>query len=104
MVSSQMDSGTRRESLRLAAVVRDVRRQTIDGLRSGELAIGDVLASRDPFIGHIKVVTAVESLPQLGKVVARRILDELAIPGQCTIRSLDERQRHTLVDRIGDTV
>ena len=89
--------------MELARRIREVRASNVAGVRSGILDVKDILESKDPFTGHIKVVVVVESVPSLGKVKARRILDDIGILGSTKIHELDERRRSLLIERISDT-
>jgi ribosomal protein S13 len=47
----------------------------------------------------MKVLTVLESLPGLGKVKARRLMEELSISESRRIRGLGSQQRETLLKR-----
>jgi hypothetical protein len=72
----------------------------IEDVRSGGVDVRQILESKDPLIRTIKVVTVVENLPSLGKVKARRILDEVRVSANLKIEHLDSERRSSLLDRL----
>ena len=54
-------------------------------------------AERDEVIGKMKVVAVLESLPGVGKVRARRLMDEIGISETRRIRGLGAQQRDALL-------
>lgn len=99
MASSLSDSDRHRAALNLAREIRRTREESIERIRDGSIELREALESDDPFVRHIKVVVIVESLPQLGKIKARRILDELGVSSHVKIHELDQQQRHLLIER-----
>lgn len=87
-------------ALALAERIRTARRDLLAAVSSGVVGLRDVLESSDPFTTGVKVVAVVESLPGLGKVAARRILEEVEIPGDCKIRDLGNERSRMLLDRL----
>lgn len=85
----------------LAGRIRAVRADLLERVRSGDIELSKVLTSEDPFVLCVKVVSVVESLPGLGKVAARRILEEVDVPSGYTIRELDDDTKRALLDRLG---
>lgn len=98
--TSRPPSMSREAVLALAAGIRDARAEVIAAIRSGERGYLEVLSAADPAVGRIKVVAVLENLPQLGKVAARRVLDDLGIAGDCRVRELTDAQRTALLDRL----
>ena len=43
----------------------------------GSITLNQALDSKDPNVGKLKVVSMLESLPGVGKVKARRVMDEV---------------------------
>ena len=56
----------------------------------------------DEMISGIKVLAILESLPGVGKVKARRTMDEIGIADTRRIRGLGELQRRALLSEFGD--
>ena len=67
----------------------------------GSLTLAEVLAAYDVNIHKMKVLAMLESLPKVGKVKARRIMDEIGIAENRRIQGLGAQQRTALLDRLG---
>lgn len=80
----------RRAALDWARAAREVRVEVHDELSAGRLSVADLLerARRDEFVGHMKLLPALESLPGAGKVDTRRRLAVLGIDGSTQLGSL----------------
>ncbi len=70
-------------------------------LKMGSLTLAEALASSDPAVGKLKVVAMLESLPGLGKVKARRIMDEIGIADNRRVQGLGPQQRAALLEQLG---
>ncbi len=57
------------------------------------------MAETDETVAKMKVLTVLESLPGLGKVKARRLMEELGISEGRRLRGLGAQQRETLLKR-----
>lgn len=70
----------------------------------GSVSFRQVLldAESDEMIGGIKVLAILESLPGVGKVKARRTMEEIGIADTRRIRGLGEQQRRSLLAAFGD--
>jgi len=93
----------RQAALAKAAAARRVRAEVKEQLKSGQLTLPQVIerAETDEFIAGIKVLAILESLPGVGKVKARRSLDEIGISENRRLRGLGENQRKQLLDTFG---
>lgn len=91
----------RRAALDKAAAARRQRAEVKEKLKAGSMNIRELLglADRDEVIGKLKTVTVLESLPGLGKVRARRVMDELEISENRRLRGLGSKQREALLKR-----
>ena len=54
------------------------------------------LADGDELVGKMKALTALESMPRLGKVKAHRLMNEVGIAESRRLRGLGENQRSQL--------
>jgi ribosomal protein S13 len=54
-------------------------------------------AERDEVVSKMKVVTVLESLPGVGKVRARRMMEEIKISEARRVRGLGAQQRESLL-------
>lgn len=92
----------RQAALQKAAEVRRLRAEMKARLKMGSLTFAELCkeASTDAGIGKMKVLTALESLPGLGKVKARRLMDELGISETRRLQGLGENQYKKLLERL----
>ena len=93
----------RRAALAKAAEARRVRAEVKDRLKMGSLSLSELLnqADDDIILAKMKVLAVLESLPKLGKVKARRTMDEVGISDSRRLRGLGNQQRAELVSRFG---
>ena len=97
----QLTPEQRRAALEKAAQARQKRAEVKEQLKSGRLTLADlfVRADADEMVGKLKVVSMLESLPGVGKVRARRLMQELDISESRRLRGLGDNQRQRLLDR-----
>ena len=69
----------------------------------GSITLGELLdlADRDEVVGKTKVVAVLESLPGLGKVKARRLMDTVGISASRKLHGLGAQQRARLLKELG---
>ena len=67
----------------------------------GSMSLNDALDSSDPNVGKLKVVSMLESLPGVGKVKARRVMEEVGIADNRRVQGLGAQQRASLRDQLG---
>jgi len=93
----------RAAALAKAAEARTARAELKEKLKIGSLTLADVLekADSDDVIGKLKVITLLESLPGLGKVKARRVMDEIGISDTRRVQGLGSQQRAALLEKLG---
>jgi hypothetical protein len=89
----------RTAALEKAAESRRQRAEVKAKLKQGSLGLGDLFdqATRDEALAKLKVVSVLESLPGVGKVQARRIMEELDISETRRLRGLGRNQRESLL-------
>ena len=88
----------REAALAKAAAARRIRAETKDQLKSGLVSFDELLelADGDELVGKMKALAALESMPRLGKVKARRLMNEVGIADSRRVRGLGENQRSQL--------
>jgi len=93
----------RQAALAKAAEARRARAELKEKLKMGVLRFEDVLskASDDDLVGKTKVLAVLESLPGVGKVKARRTMEEIGIAESRRLRGLGEKQRQRLLETFG---
>jgi len=91
----------RRAALEKAAEARRVRAQLKADLQAGSLTLAEVFAraDEDKVVADTKILTVLESLPNIGKVRSRRTLQELQISERQRVRGVGANQRDKLVER-----
>lgn len=88
----------RKAALEKAAEARRKRAELKGQLKSGELTLRDVLSKQgDDTVGKMKVSTVLESLPGVGKVRARKLMEKLDISASRRVRGLGAKQRDALL-------
>lgn len=89
----------RREALAKAAEARKKRAELKGQLKSEKLSLRDVLGKQgDEVVGKMKVSSVLESLPGVGKVRARRIMERLDISATRRVRGLGAKQKDALLE------
>jgi hypothetical protein len=97
----QLTPEQRRAALDKAAEARQKRAEVKEQLKAGRLSLAELFdrADADEMVGKLKVVSMLESLPGVGKVRARRLMEELGISENRRLRGLGDNQRRRLLDR-----
>ena len=89
----------RQAALAKAAAVRRQRAELKDKLKMGSMSLREVLdqGDRDEAVGKMKVLAVLESLPGVGKVRARKVMEEVGISAARRLRGLGSEQRKSLL-------
>jgi S13-like protein len=88
----------RKQALAKAAEARKARAELKAQLKSEKMTLQDVLAKQsDDIVGKMKVSAVLESLPGVGKVRARKIMERLDISATRRIRGLGAKQKDALL-------
>ena len=89
----------RQAALAKAGAARRQRAELKDKLKMGSLSFKELLdqAERDEVVGKMKVLTVLESLPGVGKIRARRLMEEVGISEARRVRGLGAQQREALL-------
>jgi len=93
----------RQAALAKAAEARRVRAEIKERLKMGSITLAELLdqADTDDMVAGIKVLAVLESLPGVGKVKARRTMDEVGIADTRRLRGLGDQQRKALLAAFG---
>ena len=98
----------RAAALAKAAVSRRVRAEAKEKLKIGSMNLAELYEASDrgdeagEMLSKLKVVSVLESLPGVGKVRARKLMDELDIKESRRIRGLGTNQRKALLAKFPD--
>ena len=67
----------------------------------GSMSLAEALDSDDRNVAKLKVVSMLESLPGVGKVKARRVMEEIGIADNRRVQGLGAQQRAALLAQLG---
>src|ERR1700681_2981218 len=89
----------RQAALAKAARVRRERAEVKEKLKLGSIDLSELLAMADgnETVGKMKVLSVLESLPGLGKVKARRLMETVGISESRRLQGLGAKQRADLL-------
>jgi hypothetical protein len=93
----------RQAALEKAAAARRLRAELKEKLKMGSITLKELLdqGGSDEIVGKMKVLAVLESLPGLGKVKARRLMEEVGISETRRIQGLGDQQRKKLFEKLG---
>jgi S13-like H2TH domain len=99
----QLTPEQRANALKKAAEARTARAELKQRLKMGSVTLADALskANEDDVIGKLKVLSLLESLPGVGKVKARRIMEDIGIADTRRMKGLGAQQRQSLLEQLG---
>ena len=84
-----------------AAEARAARADIKARLKMGSMSLSEALDSTDNNVAKLKVVSLLESLPGVGKVKARRVMEEIGIADNRRVQGLGAQQRKSLLAQLG---
>ncbi len=91
----------RAAALKKAAEARAAMADVKNRLRMGSLTLAEALERSDePAIAKLKVLALLEALPGLGKVKARRLMEEIGIADNRRVQGLGPQQRAALLEHL----
>jgi transposase len=96
----------RAAALEKAAKARKERADIKNRLKHGSASLSQVLkeGQTDDVVGKMKVSALLESMPGVGKVRARQIMDRLGIAESRRVRGLGANQRSALENEFGGEI
>ncbi len=97
-----LSADARAAALAKAAAARTARAELKSMLKMGSMTLREALdrASADEVIAKTKVLTVLESLPKLGKVKSRRLMEDIGIADTRRVQGLGDQQRAKLLEAI----
>lgn len=89
----------RQAALAKAAEARRARAELKEKLKMGSVNLKELftMAGSNEVVAKTKVLAVLESLPGVGKVKARRTMEEIGISDNRTIKGLGAQQRESLL-------
>lgn len=102
MALPELTPEQKREALKKAQEVRSKRAQIREDLKAGKLTLEEVLerADQDEVIGKMRVSYLLESLPRIGRVRTRQIMEEIGIDESRRVQGLGVRQKEALLKKL----
>ncbi|GAB4085489.1 integration host factor [Myceligenerans cantabricum] len=93
----------RAAALEKAAEARRVRAEIKNKLKYSQGSLKEVIekGQKDDVVGKLKVVSLLESMPGVGKVKAKAIMEEIGIAETRRVRGLGPHQSAALIERFG---
>jgi transposase len=101
MALPELTPAQRAAALERAAEARRARAEVKNRLKHSGGSLAEVIESgkTDEAIGKMKVSALLESMPGVGRVRARQIMDEVGIAASRRVRGLGANQARALLDR-----
>ncbi|HUW02637.1 MAG TPA: integration host factor, actinobacterial type [Acidimicrobiales bacterium] len=100
----QLTPEQRTAALAKAAEARRARAALKERLKMGAITLSELFerAADDDIVGKMKMLAVLESLPGVGKVKARRTMEEIEISETRRIRGVGKQQRESLLAAFPD--
>ncbi|MDO5739493.1 MAG: integration host factor, actinobacterial type [Ornithinimicrobium sp.] len=104
MALPQLTPEQRAEALAKAAAARRERAAVKNRLKNAQGSLKEVVdeGKRHDVIGKMKVSALLESMPSIGRVRARQIMEEIGISESRRVRGLGTNQIAALLERFGE--
>ncbi|MDD2498608.1 MAG: integration host factor, actinobacterial type [Desulfitobacteriaceae bacterium] len=97
----QLSVDERNNALAKAQEMRSKRMKMRKKLKSGEIRLEEVINDlNNEVIARMRVKYLLESLPQIGKITAKKIMDEIGIDESRRVQGLGSRQKVDLLDKL----
>ncbi|MEG0999232.1 MAG: integration host factor, actinobacterial type [Clostridiales bacterium] len=101
MAVPKISPEARAAALKKAQKVRKDRAALRETMKAGQMAFKDVIAKReDDVVGGMRVKYVLESLPGIGKVRAKEIMEKIGIDENRKIKGLGTRQVAALLETL----
>ncbi len=102
MALPKLSLDEKKKALKKAQEVRSKRAKIRQNLKAGKTTIREVLENiNDDVIAKMRVVYLLESLPRIGKVKTKKIMNDIGIDETRRIQGLGNRQKQALIERLG---
>ncbi len=101
MAVPKISAEDRKKALEKAQKVRKERAALRQDLKAGKMKIDDIIGKKgEDVIGGMRVKYVLESLPGIGKVRAKEIMDQIGIDENRKVKGLGSRQTEALLARL----
>jgi len=101
MTIPKLSPEERSKALQKAQQIRSQRMEVRKQLKAGKLNVKDIFKDADNEVyAKMRVKYLLESLPQVGKITAQKIMDEIGIDEARRVQGLGSRQKTQLLERL----
>jgi len=101
MAVPQISAEDRQKALEKAQKVRKERAAMREEMKAGKMTMADVIAKKgEEIVGGMRVKYVLESMPGIGKVRAKEIMDQIGIDENRKVKGLGTRQVAALLERL----
>ena len=97
----QLSPEERSKALQKAQQIRSQRMEVRKQLKAGKISLSDVLNNAENEVyAKMRVKYLLESLPQVGKITAQKVMEEIGIDEARRVQGLGSRQKAQLLERL----
>lgn len=101
MVLPKLSLEEKQKALEKAQLVRSQRAQIRQSLKDKKITLDVILADdNDDVISRMRVIYLLKSLPRIGKVKAKKIMNDIGIDETRRIQGLGTRQKKALIEKL----
>ena len=90
----------RADALAKAQEMRTKRMELRKELKAGKVTLAEVLKREDEIVTRMKVKYLLESLPNVGKITAASLMEEIGINESRRVQGLGKRQLALLLEKL----
>jgi len=99
----KLSAEQRANALQKAQQMRTERMILRQELKTGRMTLAEVLErAEEELVGKMRVKYLLESLPQVGKITAAKLMEEIGIDEARRVQGLGSRQKADLLQRFAD--
>lgn len=97
----QLSAEERSKALAKAQQIRSQRMEVRKQLKAGKLSLAEILNDPDNEVyAKMRVKYLLESLPQVGKITAAKLMEEIGIDEARRVQGLGSRQKAQLLEKL----
>ena len=100
MAVPNLSTEERAKALQKAQEMRSQRMALRKELKAGKVSLEDVLKREDEIVTRMKVKYLLESLPNVGKITAASIMEEIGINESRRVQGLGKRQMAMILEKL----
>lgn len=100
MAVPNLSKDERAKALEKAQEMRTKRMELRKELKAGKVTLAEVLKRDDEIVTRMKVKYLLESLPNVGKITAVSIMEEIGINESRRVQGLGKRQLAMLLEKL----